>query len=152
MRHKQFTNNFKTEFEGNTIVNRNIVNRRSRMHEKQNFEDMLRVLSLSEDSRKLIQTLSNETSIKILQLLDSGNMSASDLAERLKLRLNTLHYHLDALLEAGLIRVDEIKWSQKGRKIKIYAKVEKMIVLVPGKGIKEREAMLALLRECLVLS
>ena len=121
------------------------------MHEEKNLEDILKVLPLSGDSRKLIQALSNETSIRILQLLDSGNMSASELAERLKLRLSTLQYHLDTLLDTDLIRVADIRWSQKGRKIKVYVRVEKMIVLVPGKGAKGREAALALLRDCLLL-
>ncbi|MDD3042757.1 MAG: helix-turn-helix domain-containing protein [Methanosarcinaceae archaeon] len=115
------------------------------------MEDILKVLPLSGDSRKLIQALSNETSIRILQLLDSGNMSASELAERLKLRLSTLQYHLDALLDTDLIRVADFRWSQKGRKIKVYVRVEKMIVLVPGKGAKGREAALTLLRDCLLL-
>ncbi len=94
-------------------------------------EEKLRILSLSNDSRKIIQTLSNETSIRILQLLESGNMSASELAGGLDLRLNTLQYNLDALLDSGLIRVTEVRWSQKGRKIKVYEAVEKMIVLIP---------------------
>ncbi|WP_243684216.1 hypothetical protein [Methanosarcina barkeri] len=36
------------------------------------------------------------------------------------MRLNTLKYNLDSLLEAGMIRVRHVKWSQKGREIKIY--------------------------------
>jgi len=97
----------------------------------QSSEENLRVLPLSNDSRKLIQTLSNKTSIRILQMLESGNMSASELAGGLDLRLNTLQYHLDSLLEADLIRVSEIKWSRRGRKIKVYEPVEQMIVLIP---------------------
>lgn len=97
----------------------------------QAFKENLRILSLSNDSRKIIQTLSNETSIRILQLLESGNMSASELAGGLDLRLNTLQYHLDSLLEADLIRVSGIKWSRRGRKIKVYEAVEQMIVLIP---------------------
>ena len=99
-------------------------------------EEKIRILSLSHDSRKIIQTLSNETSIRILQLLESGNMSASELAGGLDLRLNTLKYHLDALLDSGLIRVTEVRWSQKGRKIKVYEPVEQMIVLIPRAGLK----------------
>jgi len=99
-------------------------------------EEKIRILPLSSDSRKIIRTLSNETSIRILQVLKSGNMSASELAGRLDLRLNTLHYHLDALLDSGLTRVTEVMWSQKGRKIKVYEPVEQMIVLIPRAGLK----------------
>jgi ArsR family transcriptional regulator, arsenate/arsenite/antimonite-responsive transcriptional repressor len=60
-------------------------------------------------------------------------MSAGDLANELQVRLNTLKYNLDSLLEVGLVRVRQIKWSRKGREIKIYEAVEKVIILLPGK-------------------
>jgi len=95
-------------------------------------EKNLEILFLSEDSRKLIQALSNVNSIKILQLLETKDMSAGELAEKLGLGLSTLKYNLDSLLNTGMIRVSEVKWSQRGRKIKIYELVEKIIVFVPG--------------------
>lgn len=95
-------------------------------------EKNLEVLFLSEDSRKLVQALSNTNSIKILQLLENRDMSAGELAEELGMGLSTLKYNLDSLIEVDMIRVSEVKWSQRGRKIKIYRPVEKMIVLVPG--------------------
>lgn len=95
-------------------------------------EKNLEVLFLSEDSRKLVQALSNTNSIKILQLLENRDMSAGELAEELGMGLSTLKYNLDSLIEVDMIRVSEVKWSQRGRKIKIYRPVEKMIVFVPG--------------------
>jgi ArsR family transcriptional regulator len=92
----------------------------------------LLVLPLSGDSRKLVRALSNETSLKILETLGKKSMSAGDLSEALGIRLNTLKYNLDALVDSGLISVQQIKWSRKGRKIKVYAAVEQLIVLVPG--------------------
>ncbi len=102
------------------------------MHKEGLSEKKLEVLFLSEISRKLIQTLSNENSIKILQLLETNEMSAGELAEKLGLGLNTLKYNLDSLLEVNLIRVSKIKWSQRGREIKVYERVEKIIIFVPG--------------------
>jgi ArsR family transcriptional regulator len=98
-----------------------------------NPEEKLLVLQLSEDCRKIARLLSNETSIRILKLLDKRSMSTSDLADELHMRLNTLKYNLDSLLEAGLIRIRQVKWSRKGREIKIYEAVEKIIILLPGK-------------------
>lgn len=98
-----------------------------------NPEEKLLILQLSEDCRKIARLLSNETSIRILKLLDKRSMSAGDLADELQVRLNTLKYNLDSLLEAGLIRVRQIKWSRKGREIKIYEAVKKVIILLPGK-------------------
>lgn len=107
-----------------------------------NPEEKLLILQLSEDSRKIARLLSNETSIKILKLLNKKSMSAGDLADELKVRLNTLKYNLDSLLEAGMIRVRHIKWSRKGREIKVYEAVEKVIVLLPVKKNPETSFML----------
>jgi len=71
-------------------------------------------------------------SLTILQLLETKDMSAGELAEKLGLGLSTLKYNLDSLLDADMIRVSEVKWSQRGRKIKIYEPVEKIMILVPG--------------------
>ena len=96
-----------------------------------NKEEKLLIVQLSEDSKKVARLLSNETSIRVLKMLDKRSMSAGDLATELEMRLNTLKYNLDSLLEAGLIRVRQVKWSQRGREIKVYEAVEKVIILLP---------------------
>jgi DNA-binding transcriptional ArsR family regulator len=98
-----------------------------------NPEEKLLILQLSEDCKKIARLLSNETSIRILKLLNKKSMSAGDLADELQMRLNTLKYNLDSLLEVGLIRVRHIKWSRKGREVKIYEAVKRVIILLPGK-------------------
>lgn len=105
------------------------------------------ILQLSEDSRKIARLLSNETSIRILKLLDRRSMSAADIADELEVRLNTLKYNLDSLLEAGLIRVRQVKWSRKGREIKVYEAVEKVIILLPGKRSPDMALILTMLRQ-----
>ena len=102
-----------------------------------NPEEKLLILQLSDDCRKIARLLSNETSISILKLLNKRSMSAGDLADELKIRLNTLKYNLDSLLEAGLIRVRRVIWSRKGREIKIYEAVEKIIVLLPDMNTQD---------------
>lgn len=112
-----------------------------------NPEEKLLILQLSEDCRKIARLLSNETSIRILKLLDKRSMSAGDLADELQVRLNTLKYNLDSLLEAGLIRVRQIKWSRKGREIKIYEAVKKVIILLPGKKNPDTSSIFTKLRQ-----
>jgi ArsR family transcriptional regulator len=68
-------------------------------------EEKLMILQPSEDCRKIARLLSNETSIRILKLLDKRSLSASDLADELHMRLNTLKNNLDSFLEARLIRI-----------------------------------------------
>lgn len=105
----------------------------------------IEVFFFSENSRKLIQTLSNANSIKILQLLETKDMSAGELAEKLDLSLNTIKYNLDSLLEVDLIRISDTKWSQRGRKIKIYELVEKILVFIPSYRKENEESILNLL-------
>jgi predicted ArsR family transcriptional regulator len=107
-----------------------------------NAEGKLLILQLSEDSKKIARLLSNETSIRILKLLRNRSMSAGDIADELEVRLNTLKYNLDSLLEAGLIRVRQTKWSRKGREIKIYEAIEQIIILLPEKKDTETFSIL----------
>ena len=107
----------------------------------------LLILPFSGDSRKLARSLSNETSLKILEILGKKSMSAGDLSEALGIRLNTLKYNLDALEESGLISVQQVRWSRKGRKIKVYATVDQLIVLVPGKKA-DPSSILRVLNSC----
>ncbi len=113
----------------------------------ENPEEKLLILQHSEDSRKIARLLSNETSIRILKLLDRRSMSAADIADELEMRLNTLKYNLDSLLEAGLIRVRQVKWSRKGREIKVYEAVKQVIILLPGKNIPDMSLMLMMLQQ-----
>lgn len=113
----------------------------------ENPDEKLLILQLSEDSRNIARALSNETSIRILKLLDRRPMSAADIADELEVRLNTLKYNLDSLLEAGLIRVRQVKWSRKGREIKVYDTVGKTIILLPGKKSPDMSLILTMLRQ-----
>ncbi|MDQ1275925.1 MAG: hypothetical protein QG610_1500 [Euryarchaeota archaeon] len=113
----------------------------------ENPEEKLLILQISEDSRKIARILSNEISIRTLKLLDRNSMSAADIAEELGVRLNTLKYNLDSLLEVGLIRVRQVKWSRKGREIKVYETVGKTIILLPGKKIPDMSLILKMLRQ-----
>lgn len=117
----------------------------------ENPEEKMLVLQLSDDSRKIARILSNETSIKVLKLLDKKSMSATDIADELEMRLSTLKYNLDSLLEAGLIRVRQVKWSRKGREIKVYETVEKVIILIPGKGNPDINHILTVLRHHILI-
>jgi DNA-binding transcriptional ArsR family regulator len=105
------------------------------------------VLPVNGESRKITQILSNGTSLKILELLGEKGMSATDIAEKLNLPLTTVKYNLDSLIESDLIKVKQIKWSQKGRQVKIYESAEKLIVLVPSKSSIDRLSIMSILQK-----
>lgn len=96
-------------------------------------EDFIPVFSLSlpEEVPLLARALSRTLPMQILKQLQKKQMSAGELASDLGLRLNTLSYNLSLLEKAGLIKVIQVKWSCKGRKVKIYAPVEQPVLLVP---------------------
>lgn len=96
-------------------------------------EDFIPVFSLSlpEEVPLLARALSRTLPMQILKQLQKKQMSAGELASELGLRLNTLSYNLNLLEKAGLIKVIQVKWSCKGRGVKIYAPAEQPILLVP---------------------
>lgn len=89
------------------------------------------VLSLPDEVSMLARTLSRTIPMQILKQLRKKQMSAGELASEIGIRLNTLAYNLELLEKTGLIKVMQVKWSCKGREIKIYAPAEQPILLVP---------------------
>ena len=108
-------------------------------------DEKLLILPLGEESKKITQIISNDTARKIIELLADAPLSASDIAERLKTPLTTIVYNLENLESVGLIRVEKIKYSEKGREVKIYAPVRKLIVVVPEKT--DRKSIADILRK-----
>ena len=107
------------------------------------------ILPLGEESKKVTKVLSNDSARQMLELLVDKPMSASEVSEELGVPLTTVKYNLDALIDAGLIKVKETKWSVKGRKIKIYAPIRKLIVVVPDKT--DRDSVTDILQKYLVV-
>ncbi|HEY9245924.1 MAG TPA: winged helix-turn-helix domain-containing protein [Candidatus Methanoperedens sp.] len=109
--------------------------------------EKLLILPLGEESKKITQVISNDTARQIIELLADAPLSASDIAERLQSPLTTIAYNLENLESVGLIRVERIKYSEKGREVKIYAPVRKLIVVVPEKT--DRKSAVDILRKYL---
>ncbi len=109
------------------------------------------VLPLAEGSKKITQVLSNDRAMKILDILADTPMSASDVAEKTGMPLTTIKYNIDALVEADLIKVKKTKWSKKGREIKIYEPVQKIIVVAPGSVKGDKSSILSMLKKYLIM-
>jgi len=116
-------------------------------NEKYPGEEKLIILPLGEESKKITQVISNDTARQIIELLADSPLSASDIAGRLKAPLTTVIYNLENLESVGLVKVERIKYSEKGREVKIYAPVRKLIVVVPGKT--DRKSVADILRKYL---
>jgi len=112
-------------------------------------DDKLLVIPLGEESKTITQTISNDTAMRILDLLAETPLSTSAIAKRLDIPLTTAQYNMEKLIEAGLAKVDKTKYSEKGREVKLYAPARRFIVIVPEKTTGQ--AVMEALKKYLVL-
>ena len=84
-----------------------------------------------ERAQKIAKAMGSQTASDILQLLSEGPKSLSDITEKLNLPMNTAKYHVENLLDAGLIGVETTKYSVKGREVKIYTLTNQLLVVAP---------------------
>jgi len=99
------------------------------------------LVDLNEDkTKKLAETITSDTSRKILNLLVEKEDSEANIAKELQIPISTIHYHLQKLQEAGLVIVEEFHYSKKGREINHYKLANKYIIIAPKKisGLKEK--------------
>jgi DNA-binding transcriptional ArsR family regulator len=82
-------------------------------------------------TKKLAETITSATSRKILNSLAQQDSSETKLSETLSLPLSTVHYHLEKLKEAGLVTIEEFRYSKKGREINQYKLAKKYILIAP---------------------
>jgi DNA-binding transcriptional ArsR family regulator len=84
-----------------------------------------------ERAQKISKAMASQTASDILQLLAENKKSLTEITERLSIPLTTAKYHIENLLDAGLITVTETKYSVKGREIKIYAVTNQLLIVAP---------------------
>jgi DNA-binding transcriptional ArsR family regulator len=84
-----------------------------------------------ERAQKISKAMGSQTASDILQLLAENQKSLTEITERLGIPLTTAKYHIENLLEAGLISVAETRYSVKGREIKIYSLTNQLLIVAP---------------------
>lgn len=84
-----------------------------------------------ERAQKIAKAMSSQTASDILTLLGDGAKSLTDITERLGIPLTTSKYHIENLLDAGLVFVVETKYSVKGREIKLYSLSNQLVIVAP---------------------
>ena len=92
-----------------------------------------------ERSQKFIRVISNQNACDVLQLLkDAGPLRLSDIAERLGGSLNATKYHIENLMDAGLVEISNTRYSVKGRKVKIYQMKNQIFIVAPSMTEKKQ--------------
>ncbi len=91
-------------------------------------------------TKKLANTITSDTSRKILNYLADKDDTEQNIAKSLKIPISTVHYHLQKLQEASLVAVEEFHYSKKGREVNHYKLANKYIIIAPKKvsGLKQK--------------
>lgn len=85
-------------------------------------------------AQKVAKAMASQTAGDILGLLREGPKSLTDITERLALPITTTKYHVENLLEAGIITVSQTKYSVKGREVKIYSLTDQLLIVAPAQA------------------
>lgn len=84
-----------------------------------------------EQAQKIAKAMANPTAGEILSFLSAGQKSLTEITEHLSQPINTVKYHTENLLDAGLITVAETKYSVKGREVKMYSLTDRLLIVAP---------------------
>ncbi|MEK6863150.1 MAG: winged helix-turn-helix domain-containing protein [Nanoarchaeota archaeon] len=102
-------------------------------------------------TKKLAETITSETSRKILNHLADKEDTEANIAKLLDLPISTVHYHLQKLQEANLITAKEFHYSSKGREVLHYKLANKYIIIAPGTVVGLREKLKGILPAALAV-
>ena len=96
-------------------------------------EGEIQVLGVDEDdSADVFEALSSDTARRVLTAIYDESAPPSELADRLDISLQNVSYHLDNLEEAGVVRVADTRYSEKGREMNVYAPADEPVVVFVG--------------------
>jgi len=107
----------------------------------ENDEKFLLVSLNEKKAKKLAQIISNDTCRKIIDMLSEKEFTETEIAEKLKIPISTVHYNLQHLMKAKLITVDEFHYSKKGKEINHYKLANKFIIIAPRETTGIRDAL-----------
>jgi len=84
-----------------------------------------------ERAQKIGKAMASPMANEILNHLSGGPKTASDLTGLLNIPMGTLKYHIENLLEAGIVEITETRYSVKGREVKVYALRDQLLIVAP---------------------
>jgi len=112
------------------------------------------LVSLNENkAKKLAEVISNNTCRKILDFMsEKKDVTESELSKELSIPISTVHYNMQALLEARLVKSDEYHYSEKGKEVCHYRLANQYVIIAP-EGEKEliREKLKSIIPTALIM-
>ena len=85
----------------------------------------------AEQATKIAKAMASRTAGDILRFIGDGQKTSTEISEHLSIPMNTAKYHIENLLDAGLISVAAIKYSVKGREVKVYTLTNQLLIVAP---------------------
>jgi DNA-binding transcriptional ArsR family regulator len=101
------------------------------------------LVSLEEEkAKKLAQVLSNDTARKILDVLSKKEYATeTELSKKLKFPLSTIHYNMQHLVKADLVKDETYSYSKKGKEVIHYSLSNKYVIIAPKKTDKLKQKL-----------
>ncbi|HVN73132.1 MAG TPA: helix-turn-helix domain-containing protein [Methanoregula sp.] len=101
-------------------------------------------------AQNIVKAISHQNAGDVLSMLSKdGPLRLSDIAERQGISINAAKYHVDQLMNAGLLEIANTRYSVKGRKVKIYRLKNQIFVIAPK--MKQKDFLTAILKSCSAL-
>jgi DNA-binding transcriptional ArsR family regulator len=87
-----------------------------------------------ERAQKIAKAMGSPMAGDILQQLAEGPKSLTDITDKLAIPMNTAKYHIENLIDAGIIAVGDTRYSVKGREVKIYSLTNQLLIVAPRRS------------------
>lgn len=85
-----------------------------------------------ERAQNIVKAMAHQNAGDVVQLLSlEGPLWLSVIAERLDISLNTAKYHIENLMNAGILEISDTRYSVKGKKVKIYRLKNQVYIVAP---------------------
>jgi DNA-binding transcriptional ArsR family regulator len=91
-----------------------------------------------------VEALGAETARSVLARIYDEPATASAVADAVGASIQTVRYHLDRLLDAGLVEVGGTRYSSKGFEMDVYVPAHRPLVVVAGGDTDHRAVEAAL--------
>jgi len=75
--------------------------------------------------------MASQTANAVIQTFGDGPLTSSEVARAMGIPITTATYHIENLLDAGLLEVMETRWSEKGREVKVYGLTNQVLIIAP---------------------
>ncbi|WP_292517808.1 helix-turn-helix domain-containing protein [Methanoculleus sp.] len=94
-------------------------------------DDVVVVQPGDERAQKIARAMASQTANAVIQAFGGGPLTSSEVARRMKIPITTATYHIENLLDAGVLEVMETRWSEKGRVVKVYGLANQVLIIAP---------------------